>query len=219
MKVYVSGPYTKGDTCVNTHRAVAAGNQLLDCGHAPFVPHLSHFWHTMTPRSYEDWMFIDLAFLATCDAVIRLSGESSGADREVARAHELGIPVYNSVVEFTMSTDKKTCEYVVERINEPLAKRCEALGMKVVAHSAMNIALCVNPIALPSEQVTMCFKSWAHLDGWIKGVIDASSCVQYISWPPQSDKGFIVVNEIWLREALRALGHKQSGEETQVLPS
>jgi hypothetical protein len=94
MKIYVSGPYTKGDPCENTHRAIIAGNAIFDAGHVPFVPHVSHFWHTVTPRPYEDWMKLDLAFLSACDAIVRLPGESSGADREVAEALRLGIPVY-----------------------------------------------------------------------------------------------------------------------------
>lgn len=93
MKVYVSGPYTKGDPCANTHAAIMAGNAILDAGHVPFVPHVSHFWHTVTPRDYRDWMKIDLAFLPACDVVVRLEGESAGADEEVALACELGIPV------------------------------------------------------------------------------------------------------------------------------
>jgi Domain of unknown function (DUF4406) len=93
VKVYVSGPYTKGDPCENTHVAISAGNAILNRGHIPFVPHLSHFWHTMTPRPWEDWIKIDLAFLPACDVVLRLPGESKGADLEVATARELGIPV------------------------------------------------------------------------------------------------------------------------------
>lgn len=99
MKIYVSGPYTKGDPCENTHRAIAAGNRLLDAGLIPFVPHLSHFWHTMTPRAYDDWMRIDLAFLPACDVLLRLPGESSGATTEEKEAKRIGMPVRYSVEE------------------------------------------------------------------------------------------------------------------------
>jgi hypothetical protein len=37
--------------------------------------------------------------LAHCDAVLRLPGESTGADRDVAIAAERGIPVYYDVEE------------------------------------------------------------------------------------------------------------------------
>lgn len=94
MKVYVAGPYTKPDQCENTHAAIMAGNRIFDAGHIPFVPHLTHLWHTVTPRPHGDWLKMDLAFLACCDVVLRLPGESSGADIEVAEAVRLGIPVY-----------------------------------------------------------------------------------------------------------------------------
>jgi hypothetical protein len=99
QRVYIAGPYTKPDPEANTKRAIEAGNKLLDAGFAPFCPHLSHYWHLQTPRDYEDWMAIDLAWLPMADAVVRLPGESSGADREVVLAHTLAIPVYGSVEE------------------------------------------------------------------------------------------------------------------------
>lgn len=96
-KVYVAGPYTKTDPCINTNAAILAGNHLLDLGYSPFIPHLSHFWHTVTPRPYSDWIEYDKEWVAVCDAVLRLPGESSGADGEVALAKSLGIPVFHSV--------------------------------------------------------------------------------------------------------------------------
>lgn len=95
LRVYVAGPYTS-DPAACTATAIAAGNQLLDAGCAPFVPHLAHYWETVHgPRPYEDWMRIDLAWLAAADAVLRLPGESSGADRETALAERHGIPVFH----------------------------------------------------------------------------------------------------------------------------
>ena len=35
--------------------------------------------------------------LGRCDAVLRITGASRGADLDVARAHELGLPVYTRV--------------------------------------------------------------------------------------------------------------------------
>jgi hypothetical protein len=99
LRVYVAAPYT-ADPEACTAAAVAAGNALLDAGHAPFVPHLSHYWHTLHgARHYEDWMWIDLAWLAVADVVLRLPGVSPGADREVAEARRLGIRVVHSLAE------------------------------------------------------------------------------------------------------------------------
>jgi hypothetical protein len=92
-KVYIAGPYTKGDVAVNVRNAIEAANRLADIGYAPFVPHLTHFWHLTFPRPYEFWCELDNAFLPHCDILLRLPGESAGADREVALAHKLRIPV------------------------------------------------------------------------------------------------------------------------------
>jgi hypothetical protein len=99
--VYVAGPYTRPDPCVNTHAALKAADRLWELGCTPYVPHLTHFWHTMSPRAYEEWMSQHLHFLPRCEALLRLPGESPGADREVARAKELGIPVYDSIEDLT----------------------------------------------------------------------------------------------------------------------
>ena len=94
-RVYVAGPYTRPDPCVNTKRAVDAGQELLDAGLVPFVPHLTHFWHTMRPNDYKVWLAYDLHWLRQCEVLLRLSGESSGANKEVTEAERLGIPVYH----------------------------------------------------------------------------------------------------------------------------
>jgi hypothetical protein len=96
-RVYVAGPYSGGDTAVNVRTAIIAANQLRDRRFAPFVPHLTHFWHLVCPRDYEDWLDLDNQFLPCCDCVLRLPGESSGADKEVELARSLGLPVYKSI--------------------------------------------------------------------------------------------------------------------------
>lgn len=99
-KVYVAGPYTSGDPAINTRQAMLAGHALMEAGHFPFVPHLFHFMHLLIPQPYEVWTAQDFAWLPVCDALIRLPGESRGADAEVKAAEELRIPVYYSVEEF-----------------------------------------------------------------------------------------------------------------------
>ena len=42
---------------------------------------------------------IDLEWVSCSDAVLRLPGESAGADREVQHAKSLNIPVYYSIEE------------------------------------------------------------------------------------------------------------------------
>ena len=98
-KVYVAGPYTKGDVAINVNNAIAAANVLADLGYAPFVPHLGHHWDMMFPRPYEFWLELNYQYLACCDAVLRIPGESSGADSEVLFGQRLGIPVFHSIDE------------------------------------------------------------------------------------------------------------------------
>lgn len=96
-KVYVAGPYTKGDVVVNVRNTILVANKIADLGMWPFVPHLTHFWHLVMPRPYEFWCELDNQFLPCCDALIRLPGESTGSDREVELAHTLCIPVVRNV--------------------------------------------------------------------------------------------------------------------------
>ena len=98
-RVYVAGPYTKGDVAINVRTAIEAADTLLHWGYLPHCPHLTHFWHLVCPRPYETWLDYDKAWLRLCDAVVRLPGDSQGADQEVALARELGIPVYGSLME------------------------------------------------------------------------------------------------------------------------
>lgn len=94
MYVYISGPYSTPDPVDNTREAVKAAAKLREAGHDPFVPHLFLLWHFLSPAPYEAWMQLTLSWVKRCDALVRLPGESPGADREVELARELGIPVY-----------------------------------------------------------------------------------------------------------------------------
>jgi hypothetical protein len=49
------------------------------------------------PRPYEFWLELDNQFLPCCAALLRLPGESSGADKEVQLAQSLGIPVFTEI--------------------------------------------------------------------------------------------------------------------------
>lgn len=97
LRVYISGPYSS-DPEKNTLAAMEAATQVLDAGHAPFLPHLSHYWHSLHPRPWEAWLRLDLAWVAVADVVYRMPGDSPGADLEVEEALRLGIPVVDSLV-------------------------------------------------------------------------------------------------------------------------
>jgi hypothetical protein len=98
--IYIASPYTLGDVAVNVKVSMDATNQLIDKGFYPFCPLLSHFLHMANPQPYKVWIEYTIAWMEKCEAIIRLSGESAGADLEEARAREIGLPVYRSVEEF-----------------------------------------------------------------------------------------------------------------------
>jgi hypothetical protein len=98
-RIYVAGPYTKGDVAINVRNAYEAANRLADFGFAPFVPHGTHFWHMLFPRPYQFWLELDRQFLPCCAALLRLAGQSAGADQEVQLAKNLGIPVFYEIDE------------------------------------------------------------------------------------------------------------------------
>jgi hypothetical protein len=109
-KIYVAGPYTQGDVAINVRSAFEAANKLADLGFAPFVPHATHFWHMMFPRPYDFWLQLDNQFVPCCDAVLRIAGPSSGADKEVQLAEQLGIPVFHQIKQLVEHFNKTSKE-------------------------------------------------------------------------------------------------------------
>jgi nucleoside 2-deoxyribosyltransferase len=103
MFIYLAGPLTRPCPMHNTHAAVKAADRLLEAGHVPFVPHVTVIWDMISPHHYEEWMSYDFAWITKVDALVRLPGESSGADREVVFAKERGIPVFFGLEEFFAS--------------------------------------------------------------------------------------------------------------------
>lgn len=94
MKVFISGPYSKGDKETNVEIAMRIANKLLDHGFAPYCPHLTHYLHSLQERAYLEWILYDLRWLLSCDALLRIPGESQGADIEVTYAKAKGMPVF-----------------------------------------------------------------------------------------------------------------------------
>lgn len=95
--IYIASPYTLGDVAENVARAMRTWHELWQLGFAPICPLWSHFQQLLTPLKHADWLEYDLNIVAMCDAVLRLDGESVGADREVRFANEYGIPVVYSI--------------------------------------------------------------------------------------------------------------------------
>lgn len=104
-KVYIASAYTLGDKVANVNVQIHAADRLMNEGYMPFAPLLSHYHDMECPRDYESWMEYCFAWLEDCDYLVRLPGESSGADREDEYARKLGIPVYYSIEELLKATN------------------------------------------------------------------------------------------------------------------
>lgn len=102
MLVYVAGPYTAPDPAVNVRRAIDAAERLIAVGHTPYVPHLCHVWHLISPHEYRYWISYNLKVLEKCDALLRIPGDSPGAEEEVVHAKLLGIPVYHRLMDLQL---------------------------------------------------------------------------------------------------------------------
>ena len=97
IKVYIASPYSIGEAEKNVWQSITCANELMNAGFAPFTPLLYHYINLVHPRSYSDWMQLDIEWLSCCNALLRLKGESPGADEEVEYARNNGIPVFYTI--------------------------------------------------------------------------------------------------------------------------
>ena len=95
--VYLAGPYTRPDPVENVHNICLVADEVLTLGAIPFIPHLTMAYHLVSPKPLEFWYEYDIHTMKRCDVVLRVPGESTGADREVAEAEATGLPVVRSL--------------------------------------------------------------------------------------------------------------------------
>ena len=108
LLVLIAGPYRSGTgddpalMAANLARLEEAAWPLFAAGHVPMVgewvalPVLRSAGAGLTDPLAEQVLYPTAArLLAHCDAVLRLPGESAGADQDVAIALERGLPVYH----------------------------------------------------------------------------------------------------------------------------
>jgi hypothetical protein len=113
MMILIAGPYRggTGDDPVlmarNLERLEAAALPLFRAGHVPVIGE----WFALPllkqagSKAPGDAAYQEISYpiahrlIERCDAVLRLPGESKGADEDVRRARARGLPVYSSLDE------------------------------------------------------------------------------------------------------------------------
>lgn len=99
-RVYVAGPITGSDDMKkDIHKACVVTQRLVESGFAVYTPQLSVFLEFVIGKTLDwgTWLEQDKPWVLASDLVLRLPGESAGADLEVAWAEEAGIPVFYSL--------------------------------------------------------------------------------------------------------------------------
>jgi len=117
LMVLIAGPYMSGTEgrperiAANRARLESYALPIYERGHLPLVGE----WMALPiiaaagGREHGDAVFkayqypVAQRLLQRCDAVLRIPGESRGADLDVARARALGLPIYSSVEELPVS--------------------------------------------------------------------------------------------------------------------
>ena len=99
MRVYIASQYYHGDQEANVLRQISTFHALAIHGFVPFAPLLGHYVDKHYRFDYDWWLAWCFEWVKVSDCVLRLEGESNGADKEVALAKKLGIPVYYSLNE------------------------------------------------------------------------------------------------------------------------
>jgi hypothetical protein len=101
-RIYISCAISKGDRTANFAAACQMQKQLMELNCAPLNPALSMMHPDAWVIDHAAWIECDLPWVQVADAVLRIPGESVGADTEVAYAEELGIPIFNSLSELLL---------------------------------------------------------------------------------------------------------------------
>jgi hypothetical protein len=111
--ILIAGPYRSGTNddplkmSANLQRLESFALPIYRIGHIPMIGEWVALPILRSAGSNEDASFAQEEFLypvaarllARCDAVLRVPGESKGADQDVRIARERGLPVFRSIEE------------------------------------------------------------------------------------------------------------------------
>jgi hypothetical protein len=113
MMILIAGPYRSGTDddptrmAANLRKLEEASWPIFEKGHVPMIGEWVALpvWQTAGGQSVGDPLYDRILhptagrLLQHCDAVLRLPGESNGAENDVRIARERGIPVYFDIAE------------------------------------------------------------------------------------------------------------------------
>jgi hypothetical protein len=108
MLILIAGPYRSGTgddpekMAENLKRLEAPSYALFKAGHIPMIGEWAALpvWHAAGGATIGDALYEEIfhpvahRLLQLCEGVLRLPGESKGADNDVRIARERGIPVW-----------------------------------------------------------------------------------------------------------------------------
>ena len=113
MMILIAGPYRSGTgddpahMAANLRRLEEAAWPIFEKGHVPMIGEwvALPLWHMAGGREVGDALYERVLhptaarLLEHCDAVLRLPGESKGADNDVAIARRRGLQIYFGIEE------------------------------------------------------------------------------------------------------------------------
>lgn len=103
MRVYISGPISSGGYDAlygNLKNGIVLWRELVRLGFAPYCPHMNDLGYIVTePVTWEDALEVDEEWVDASEVMLRMPGESRGAEREEQFCYDKGIPVVFSVEE------------------------------------------------------------------------------------------------------------------------
>jgi hypothetical protein len=119
MMVLIAGPYRSGTgddpqkMAENLKRLEEASWPIFQKGHVPMIGEwvALPIWNTAGGKEVGDALYEEILhptagrLIERCDAILRLAGESKGADNDVKLAKERGIPVYYHIDELPQYSD------------------------------------------------------------------------------------------------------------------
>lgn len=100
--IYVAGPYTaetNEGVVANVEALMEVGTQLIELGHAPYIPTLNHWWDLYIERTrdhrfhWQVWMDCVNMIIPRCDAFF-YTRPSKGTDIELQIAKACGLTIY-----------------------------------------------------------------------------------------------------------------------------